>query len=507
MSAIDLSSPPVKTRPNAQSAWMPLLALGLATVVLHLAAGNRYGFHRDELQMLDDARHMDWGFVAYPPVAPLFGRLALALFGTSLAGFRFFPSLATAVVIVLAGLIAKEMGGGRRAQIAAAVATMPFCLAAGALMEYVAFDSLWWVLLAYCVVRLVNSEDSRWWVAIGSVIGIGVETKYTMGLFAVAVAIGTMLTPLRAHLRSKWLWVGVALSIALFLPNVIWQWQHHFVSLDFLRHIHERDIRIGRTKDFLPDQIKLTMLAFPIALLGLWACFFRLRRFRILGWMYLVTLVGLALAKGRGYYLAAAYPMLLAAGATWAEGKLITLRPWARRAIEGLTWTALIADVGVVIAFVLPLAPIGSPWFDHATKVNGDLVEEIGWPELVSEIARVRDSLPEELQRQTAVMAANYGEAGAIDLYGPQHHLPPAISGINSFYARGYGQPDPRYVIAVGFSPEFLQDNFAGCQVAGQKPNPFHVHNEETSERPDIYVCGAPKRSWAEFWRDFQYFG
>jgi 4-amino-4-deoxy-L-arabinose transferase-like glycosyltransferase len=78
--------------------------------------GGRYGFQRDELATLDDARHLAWGYVAYPPVTPLFGRLSLLLFGTSLAGFRFFAALAQAIALVLTGLMARELGGQRWAR-------------------------------------------------------------------------------------------------------------------------------------------------------------------------------------------------------------------------------------------------------------------------------------------------------------------------------------------------------------------------------------------------------
>jgi 4-amino-4-deoxy-L-arabinose transferase-like glycosyltransferase len=506
------SSPNVEHRRfawNSDTAWLVYLAL--TTVVIHLLVGNRYGFHRDELQTLEDSRYLDWGFVAYPPVTPFFARLSLVLFGTSLVGFRLFASLANAVSIVMSGLIAKEMGGGRKAQLAAALATTPFCLVAGSLMQYVSFDYLWWVLIAYFVVRLVRSDDPRWWVAIGTMIGIGMQTKYTMGVFAVAVAVGAVLTPLRKHLRSQWLWIGVALSLLIFLPNALWQWQNHFVSLDFLRHIHERDIRIGRTKDFLPDQVKLTLFAFPFALAGLWYCFFgpQGRRSRVLGWMYVVALVIFTLAKGRGYYLAAGYPMLFAAGSTWAEQKLAAMRTRSRRSVEALAWTALLANVALVIAFVLPIAPVGSEWFKRAADVHGDLVEEIGWPELAATVAQVRDGLSPQERVHLGILAGNYGEAGALNVYGPQHGLPRAISGTNSFWFRGYGNPAPETVIVLGISQRFLDEHFTGCRMAAEKiANPYGVRNEETERHPDIYVCGPPKRGWEGFWKsEFPWFG
>jgi 4-amino-4-deoxy-L-arabinose transferase-like glycosyltransferase len=219
-----------------------LVLLATVRVVLHCLSNGQYGFHRDELQTLDDARHMDWGFVAYPPVTPLIGRMELALFGTSLIGFRFFAAVAVSAVMILAGLITKELGGGRREQILTAIAVgiSPVSLAQGAVFQYVAFDYLWGVAITYFSVRLLKSEDPRWWLAIGAMLGVGMETRYTMGFLALGLVAGVLLTSARRYLRSGWLWAGAALSIVIFLPNLIWQAQHHFISLEFLSHISTR---------------------------------------------------------------------------------------------------------------------------------------------------------------------------------------------------------------------------------------------------------------------------
>ncbi|HJU09752.1 MAG TPA: glycosyltransferase family 39 protein, partial [Candidatus Binataceae bacterium] len=246
-----------------------LAGLGAMVFLIHLLTGHRYGFHRDELATLDDARHLAWGYVAYPPVTPWFAWLSLRLFGPSLGGFRFFAAGSTSVAVILTGLMARELGGKSGGQALAAAAAMPFALSAGTLMQYVSFDYLAWVAGSYFFILLCKSRDPRWWLAIGGCVGFGMLTKYTMIVFALAIATGVVLTELRTDLRGKWLWLGVAVSLLIFLPNLMWQIQHNFVSLDFLRYIHERDVRIGRTKSFLPDQLELTLFTFPLAILGL----------------------------------------------------------------------------------------------------------------------------------------------------------------------------------------------------------------------------------------------
>jgi 4-amino-4-deoxy-L-arabinose transferase-like glycosyltransferase len=487
----------------------PLLLIAIVTIVIHLITGRYYGFHRDELATLDDARHLDWGYVAYPPVTPFFGHLSLLLFGTSLVGFRFFAALVEAAAVVLTGLTAKELGGKRGAQLVAAFAAVPFCLAGGALMQYVSFDYFFWVLTAYFVVCLLQSGDPRWWLAIGASVGLGMQTKYTMGFFALGIVAGVLFTNARRYLKSKWLWLGVALSLLVFLPNFLWQAQHHFISLDFLKHIHARDIRIGRTRNFLPGQLNLMLLAFPLGLAGLYFYLLspKASRFRVLGWMYLVPLLLFVLAKGRAYYLAAAYPMLYAAGSVWGEQWLATLRRSWANFVRILAWTALLADIALVSVIFLPVAPVNSAPWRFASKINGDLREELGWPELVETVAQIRDKLPLEDRARLGILAGNYGEAGAINLYGGKYGLPPAISGINSFWQRGYGDPPPQILIVVGLSRRFLEENFTSCELAGHTGNPYGVPNEETVDHPDIYVCRGLKRTWPEFWKDFRYFG
>jgi hypothetical protein len=486
-----------------------LVYIACATIAVHIFTGGRYGFHRDELATLDDARHLAWGYVAYPPITPFFGRISLILFGTSLAGFRFFAALADAAAVVLTGLMARHLGGRRGAQIVAAVATIPFCLAAGSLMQYVSFDYFFWVLTAYFVIRLLKSSDPRWWLAIGCAIGLGLMSKYSMPFLVAGIIVGVLATGNRRYLASKWLWYGVAISLLIFLPNLLWQIRHDFISIQFLRSIHARDIRVGRTKDFLPDQIRLTLFAAPLWIAGLVACFFSgaWRSFRLVAWMYLTPLLLFVILKGRDYYMAGAYPMLFAAGSVWGERWLSSLRHERAAAVRAVAWTALALDIVVVAILVLPIAPIGSKWWKGQLEKDGDLREEFGWHELVETVASVRDSLPPEDRAHLGILAGNYGEAGAIDLYGPRYGLPRAISGINSYWLRGYGSPAPETVIVVGLPLGFLGNHFGSCQLVGHTWNRHGVENEETVDHPDIFVCRGLREGWPAFWNGFLYFG
>jgi hypothetical protein len=486
-----------------------LLLIAAAVTLVHLLTNGRYGFHRDELQFLSDARHLDWGFVAYPPLTPFLERIGLGLFGLSLVGLRLFSVLAQATVIVVTGLMARELGGNRLAQATAAlaVALSPLPLFQGTEFQYSSFDYLWWVLIAYFTIRLLTTENPRWWLAIGAVVGLGLLTKYSIVFFIAGILGGVVLSRARRYLASGWFWSGIALALVIFLPNFLWQAQHGFISYHFLQHIHVRDVGEGRAEGFLRDQFLIcaNLCAAPLWIAGLVALL-RDRRYRMLAWMYLIPLALFMAAKGRGYYMAAAYPMLLAMGAVAGARWTATLPRLGRWTLQAVFFTGLAVCGAFVCAVVLPLQASG-PLRDFALKNNGDLREEIGWDDLVKTVAGIRDSLPPEQQASVGVLVGNYGEQGAIELLGPAYNLPPPISLTNSAWLRGYPAQPPRTLIVVGVSGEWVEKIFAGCRLAGHNGNSEGVKNEENQFHPDIFVCAGPRLPWPEFWIKYQSFG
>jgi hypothetical protein len=489
-----------------------LLLLGLGVAVFHVFTNGQYGFHRDELDIVMNARQLDWGYVAYPPVTPFVARAGLTLFGDSLRGLRLFSAISQGIVVVLTGLMARDFGGRLPAQALAAlaVAISPAALMAGTLIQYMAFDYLFWALLAFCVVRLLSTEDPRWWLGVGAAVGLGMMTKYTIIFFVAGLVVAVLLTRTRQALRSPFLWGGVAIALLIFLPNMIWQVRQGFISLEFLSAIHARDIAWGRTAEFLPEQLYVSTNPFilPLWIAGLCYCLFLPadKPYRALGWMFLVTFGLLWVTRGRGYYLAPAYAMFLAAGAAWWEGWLAGRTQTVRRLGWGISWAML--GVGIVVGVVLvkPIAPINSPLWAVTSEVNGEVVEMIGWPDLVEQVAEIYAGIPDDEKPRTAILAGNYGEAGALDMYGPQYGLPPVISGSNSLWARGYGDPEPETVVVVGLERSYADSLFRSCRRAGQVSNRYGVSNEETTFHTGLYVCGQPWQGWPQTWAEMQWF-
>jgi 4-amino-4-deoxy-L-arabinose transferase-like glycosyltransferase len=486
-----------------------LLLLGLGVFLLHMFTNHQYGFHQDEMVVLDNANNLDWGFVEYPPLTPFLARIELTLFGLSLVSARTFSALSMGIVLILTGLMARELGGNKRAQIAAAVAAgiAPFALILGTLVQYVTFDFLWSMLIAYLVVRLLRSENPRWWLAIGAVIGLGMMTKYTMVFFSAGVVGGVLLTDARRYLKSPWLWGGVALSVLIFLPNFIWQIQHNFISLEFLSSIHARDVAIGRTDDYVMEQFLLSSNPFvvPLWISGL-IYLFRYKngkRYRMIAWMYVIPFLLYLFTQGRSYYQASAYPMLFAAGAVAWQGWMEKLSVQKARIVFGITWTFIVIGIVVGGALSLPIAPINSPLWNITGEVHDIFTEQIGWHEMIQTVAGIYDGLPANEKPKVGILAGENDEAAALNLYGGEFGLPKAISGSDTFYLRGYGNPPPETLIVVGFTQENANSLFEQCNVAGIITNPYGVKND-LGDPPNIFVCRNPRLPWDQLWEQLK---
>lgn len=489
------------------AAWFVFLAIVFALTFW------QYGFHRDELNFVINARYLDWGYVEYPPFTPLIGNLVMSVFGPSILALRLTATVAMCASMLLTGYMTLEMGGSRSASV---VATLAAGLSAIAIFNarffsYQTFDFLFWVLISYFVVKLVNSGNPLWWLAIGAALGLGMQNKYSIPFFALGLAGGVLLTGERKWLKSKWLWIAVGTAFVIFLPNLIWQIQHNFVSLDHQADMRSYNIEVGRTADFLISQLYIASnpAAIPLWLFGLYYALFSKppSKYRILGWMYIIPLVLFMLMAGRFYYMAATYPMLIALGAS----RLIN-RPGTEQNRKKIVWRNIqYISLGIfgflMVAMMIPVAGPGTAWWNINYAINSEVSEEIGWPELVGEVNRIYKSLPPEEQAQTGIMAMNYGEASALELYGPAYGLPKVISGENTYWYRGYGNNPPPKLIIIGLERRYLNYVSNSCRVVGHTPNPYNIENQELRETPEIFLCDGLIEPWDVYWSHFRHYG
>jgi hypothetical protein len=478
-----------------------LAALGLAKLALHLATDGIYGFHRDELYYLASGRHLALGYVDYPPLTPLLARLGLTLFGPSAGGLRLLSALAGAVVVVLAGLVARELGGGRFAQLLAAGAALasPLLLGSNWLFQTVTFDQLAWTVAILLTARLVRTGEPRWWLAVGLALGIGLETKYTILALGAGLLAGVLATRLRRHLRTPWPWLGALIALLIAAPNLAWQVAHGWPSLGFILSHHQDQAADFSPPVFLALQLPLAgPLALPLWLAG-WYRLLRQRDMRPLGVAAAVAF-GIFLVVGKDYYAGPLYPLLLAAGAVSLEALGGPGRGAVRLRAAAVAAVAL--NGLLLLPLALPLVPVSQLHRSHLDTARKDYADTVGWPELTDQVAAVYGALPPEQRRHATVLAANYGEAGAIDLYGPARGLPPAICPQLTYALWKPAHVEDATVVLVGYTPEFAARYFADVEPAAAITPPDGVRTEERGL--PILVAHRPRVPLDQAWPELR---
>jgi 4-amino-4-deoxy-L-arabinose transferase-like glycosyltransferase len=432
------------------SATAIVLYIAAASFLAHMLTAGRYGYFRDELYYLACARHLAFGYVDQPPMIALVTWLTVHTFGTSLQALHFLPALAGAAVVWLTAMIARQLGGGRFAQSLAAlsIALAGVFVVNAHLLTMNVFEPLFWMGCAYLVIRIIKTGNQRLWLWFGVLAGLGLENKYSMALFGFAVVVGLLLTAQRKVFRSSWIWLAGAIAFAIFLPNLIWNIQHHWPFLELMNNIRAsgRDIVRGPLA-FMGEQIfMISPLNFPIWLAGLLFLFFgsQGKSYRALGWAFLVILTAMLILHGKDYYSAPAYPMLLAAGAVAFE-RAARSRRW----LKPITFLALVLGTAPLLPMMIPVLPLElyvhyqetiglAPPAAEKSHLRSPLPQyysdDLGWQEMTVAVAQAYDRLPFGLRSVTAVYAQNYGEAGAIDFFGAQYGLPKAISGHQNYY-------------------------------------------------------------------------
>ena len=480
-----------------------VIAVGAVVFAVLLAVSTRYGFHRDELYFLECARRLQASYVDQPVLTPLLAWVSLKLFGVSLLGLRMWPALAAWATVVIAGLTAREFGGGRRAQLLAAVATatMPVVLGADHLFGPTAFDVLAWASLALVVARIGRTGDARWWLAGGLVLGLGLANKHSVGLFALALLAGALLCGGRRLVLNRWFAAGAAIAAAFTIPDVWWQAQHQWATIAMTRVLAQENGGLGNIASWVIGQLIMTALAMVVAWVAGLRFLWRSGRplWRALAWAYALLFVFFALTTGgKIYYLAGAYIYLLGAGAVAIDGWLAARTGRLRRLLLATATTTAVA-VPLVLP-VLPAADVG--W---TQKVNPVLAESVGWPQLVSTVRTVWFSLPARRRASAVIFTSNYGEAGAINVLGRGTGLPQAVSGHNTYWWWGPGNPHATTVVAVmpgpadgGGDAAYLGQFFTSVRAVATLANPYGLHNQEW--RGHVYLCTGPRRPWGQMW-------
>ena len=488
MPAVAATQAPVRdtaTEPLPRGVW----AVAGGLFVLLLALSGRYGWHRDELYFRVAGRHLDWGYIDQPPFTPLVARLGSEVADGNLFVLRFVPAVAAALTVVLGAALVRELGGSRRAQVVGAgvVAASGFVLGAGHLLATSTFDLLAWMAALVLCARLLRTDEPRWWLAIGAVVGAAMLNKHLIVLLVASVVVGLAVERRWRLLVTPWAVAGAAIAVVLAAPNLLWQAANGWPQLDMADALAER-LAVENRLTLLPLQV---LFFGPVVVVLLWrgaAWLVRApegRRLRPLLWAWPVGLALTFATAGRPYYV---FPLTLAvglAGVVASERMDLDLRRLAR----------LVAINGAISALLaLPVLP--QSWAAAVAVANETAIEQIGWPELAEQVADVLASLPDEERDGAIVLAASYGEAGALDLHGDD--LPPVHSGHNSYADFGQPSDDEATVVAVRYPAARIGRYFERCEQVTTVRTPHDVPNE--IEGTPIHVCRGLRGTWPEVW-------
>lgn len=497
-----------------RSAAVVVALIALTKLILHLATDGRYGYFRDELYYIACSRHLDWGYVDQPPLIALITWLELHIGGSSLHSLRFLPAIAGAALAVLVAFLAREMGARKFGIWFASLATASI----GVLfvMHYLltmnAFEPLFWTGCAYILVRIINTGDQRLWLWFGVLAGIGLENKYSMGIFGFGIVIGLLLTPQRKALAERWIWIGGVVALLIFLPNLIWNVRHHWPFVELMRNIKVsgRDVDLGVLKYLAEQLFVVTPVPLLVAVIGLFYLIFSRDggRYRTLAWTFVVTLAVIIAMKGKDYYIVPAYPMLLAAGAvalerfgerrpwTWLKPAIVTLMLAALLAALPLGVPVLSADAFLRYESKLPFALPVSEKGHRGAAMPQYYSDQFGWEEMTATVARVYNALSPEERDQACIAADNYGEAGAIDFFGSKYGLPNAISGHQNYFFWGPHNCTGKVLILLGNRPETWRNRCDRLEVAAELYHPYAI----TFENKPVLVCYGLKANLQQIW-------
>ena len=490
-----------------------VIVIAVLKLALHLYTGRHYGYFVDELYYLACSDHLDWGYVDQPPLIALVTKITRILLGDSLPAIRLVPALAGAATVLLTGLLARELGGGRFAQAVAALSVFvaPGFLALDNFLSMNAFEPLFWTSCAYVLVRIINTGNQRLWPWFGVLAGLGLQNKHSMFIFGFGIVIGLLLMQDRQFFRARWIWLAGAIALIIFLPNLLWNIQHHFPFLELQENIR----RSGRNVPMPPlaflGELALTMLplTLPIWLAGLW--YYLLsntgKPFRVLGWAWLVTLGLVMFLNPRVYYVFPAMPLVFASGGVaweiWlARHRLRWIKP---------SYAAAMVLVGAAFSpFAVPVLPVET-YIRYAvwtrfqpprieTHKLGPLpqlyADQFGWEEMVATVARVYNNLPPEVRSKTAIFGQNYGQAGAVDLFGSKYGLPKAISGHQNYFFWGPRDYTGESVIVMQGQQDELEKVFGSVEKVARVDHPYSMPYEHF----DVFYCRNLKWPLKDAW-------
>lgn len=507
---------PVKS-PAPGGLAFPFVAAA-AQVALQVFFHGNYGYFRDELYYIACSNHLAFGYVDQPPLSIAILWLNRMLLGDSLQALRILPSLASAGVVLLTAVMARDLGGSRWAQGLAALSVVcaPGLLGQSRFFSMNPFDVLFWALALAILVRIFRGEHPRWWLLFGLATGLGLQNKYSIGFMVLGLVAALLITPQRKHLAGKWFWLGAAVAAVIFLPHILWEAANRFPSLEFMRNASlQKNVRLGVIDFFMGQFLEMNIVNAAIWLCGLLSLFvLQGGRYRPLAWMYPIICIIMLAGSAKVYYLFPVYPVLLAAGAVWIDDRA---RQRNLSRLKIVPAALLVIFALVTLPFALPVLPVDefiryehllglAPHSEERIAV-GELpqyyADQFGWREMADTVARVYGTLTPQEQSRCVIYMRNYGEAAAIDFFGKKLGLPGALCAHNSYWHWGPGERTGDVAIIVG-SRRTLQENLDDLRRAYGDVTLAAVTRAEYSMPYEngrmIFVCRGMNTTFQAIW-------
>ncbi len=498
-----------------------LIYISLFKLVLLLIFADNYGIFRDEFYYIACSKNLAWGFVDQPPLSALILAVSRFIFGDSIFGIRVFAYLAGSAAVFVSGLLAREMNGGRFAEVLTAFTVIfsAVLIANSSYFSMNAFDILLTSVFFYLLTKLLNHYDPKLWLTIGLVIGIGLMNKLTFLFLSFGLFIGLLLTNQRKYFLNKTLWLAAAIALLIFLPNIIWQITHDFPTLEFMTNATERKNQPLSPVEFSTGVLMNLNFGFiPLLLTAFYFLFVNKigRHYILIGWIFLTVFLVFMVSNGKPYYMGVLFPVIFAAGGVGLE--ILINRFIRKKIIAQVTVLILLIPACVLVTpFVLPVLSIDD-YIKYQEAVglkpsSGERSEtgvlpqfyadRFGWEEMVQTVAEIYNQLPEEEKERAVIIGDNYGEAGAIDYYGSKYNLPNAISTHNNYW---YWGNDPKYNTDVYVILDITREEalyfFEEVEFGASHYHPLGKPDENI----DIYICRKPRKPLSEIWRSVKNF-
>ena len=491
-----LGSPAVPPRRRRATT---LLFGGAATsvIALHLATSGTLGFHTDELYYLDCARHLAFGYVDFPPLVPLLARLETDLLGVSPPALRVLPSLLGGFLVALSGAYVRRLGGSLKLQGLALLAAIaaPFLLGSNWVFQTVTFDQVTWMVSLYWFLCLVIDRRPRYWILLGATLGVGLETKYTIAGLVLGIAVAVLCTPsLRAALRTRHPWIGVAVALLITAPNLTWQAVEGFPSLLYIAN-HASG---GGPVAYLVEFGVYFFFLIPLWLAGM-ISLARDRQLRPVAIACAVPLL-LFLVAGKSYYAAGTIPVAVAQG-LMAISRV--QRPRLRTSLEAAVLVTSLVEFAVFFFLVVPVTP---PSRIHSTRldtINEVFADSVGWADVAKQVTAIYDDLPASDRSDAVIISAYYGVPGAVRFYGDPGALPAVVSPQLSDWYWLPGGLSATSALMVDYRPSDVAFMCTSARLVGHLTMPYGVRGLEQGAPVTFCELKAPVSKFWERLRNF----